>query len=59
MTDGTDTASVVTWKKLLSVVPMPVRNMWCAHTTIDQRAQRHHRGHHQPVAPERAAVRAR
>jgi hypothetical protein len=36
MTDGTETASVVTWKKLLSVVLMPVRNMWCAHTNIDQ-----------------------
>ena len=35
MTDGTDTAIVVTWKKLLSVVPMPVSSMWCAHTTID------------------------
>ena len=36
ITDGTDTTIVVIWKKLLSVVPMPVRNMWCAHTTSDQ-----------------------
>ena len=36
MTDGTDTAIVVTWKKLLSVVLMPVSSMWCAHTSIDQ-----------------------
>ncbi len=36
-TDGIETIIVVIWKKLLSVVPMPVRNMWCAHTSIDMK----------------------
>ena len=35
ITDGIEMIIVVIWKKLLSVVPMPVRNMWCAHTTSD------------------------
>ena len=34
-TDGIEMIIVVTWKNVLSDVPMPLRNMWCAHTTID------------------------
>ena len=32
MIDGTEMIMVVSWKKVLIAVPMPVRNMWCAHT---------------------------
>ena len=35
ITDGIEMIIVVTWKNVLSDVPMPLRNMWCAHTTID------------------------
>ena len=35
MTDGIEMIIVVVWKNALIVVPMPVRNMWCAHTSID------------------------
>ena len=35
MTDGMEMIIVVVWKKALMAVPMPVRNMWCAHTTKD------------------------
>ena len=35
ITDGTEMIIVVVWKKALIVVPMPVRNMWCAHTMND------------------------
>lgn len=35
ITDGTEVIIVVTWKKPLIVGPMPVRNMWCAHTRND------------------------
>ncbi len=30
---------VVVWKNQLSVVPMPVMNMWCAQTTKDMKAR--------------------
>ena len=35
ITDGIEMMNVVTWKNPVSVVPMPVRNMWWAHTIID------------------------
>ena len=34
-TDGIEMIIVVAWKKVAIVVPMPVMNMWCAHTTKD------------------------
>ena len=34
-TDGIEMIIVVTWKNALIVGPMPVRNMWCAHTRND------------------------
>ena len=37
MTDGIEMIIVVVWKKVLIVVPMPVRNMWCAHTMKDMK----------------------
>ncbi len=35
ITEGMEMIIVVVWKKALMTVPMPVRNMWCAHTTKD------------------------
>ena len=35
--DGTEIIMVVSWKKVLMAVPMPVRNMWWAHTTKDMK----------------------
>ena len=35
ITDGMEMIIVVTWKNVLSDVPIPVRNMWCAQTTRD------------------------
>ena len=37
MIDGTEMIMVVSWKKVLMAVPMPVRNMWCAHTMKDMK----------------------
>ena len=37
MIDGTEMIMVVNWKKELITVPMPVRNMWCAHTMNDMK----------------------
>ena len=34
-TDGIDIIIVVNWKNALIVCPIPVRNMWCAHTMKD------------------------
>ena len=33
--DGTEMIIVVAWKNALIAVPMPVMNMWCAHTMND------------------------
>src|SRR6476661_3629066 len=38
-TDGIEMIIVVTWKNELIVVPMPVMNMWWAHTMNDIRNQ--------------------
>ena len=35
MIDGTEIIIVVNWKKELITVPMPVKNIWCAHTIND------------------------
>ena len=35
ITEGIEMIIVVVWKKALIVVPIPVRNMWCAHTMND------------------------
>ena len=40
ITDGIEMIIVVVWKKALIVVPMPVRNMWCAHTTNDMKPRK-------------------
>src|SRR6266550_6336949 len=34
-TDGIEMIIVVVWKNALMVVPIPVMNMWCAHTMND------------------------
>ena len=34
-TDGIEMIIVVVWKNAAIVVPMPVMNMWCAHTMND------------------------
>jgi hypothetical protein len=36
-TDGIEMIIVVVWKNALIVVPMPVMNMWCAHTMKDMK----------------------
>ena len=36
-TDGIEMIIVVVWKNELIVVPMPVRNMWCAQTMNDMK----------------------
>src|SRR5437899_326011 len=36
-TEGMEMIMVVVWKKVLIVVPMPVMNMWWAHTTKGSR----------------------
>jgi hypothetical protein len=35
ITDGTDIIMVVVWKKILIPCPIPVINIWCAHTRND------------------------
>ncbi len=35
MTEGIEMIIVVVWKNVLITVPMPVKNMWCAHTMKD------------------------
>ena len=37
ITDGIEMIIVVAWKNALMVVPMPVRNMWCAQTTNERK----------------------
>ena len=39
-TDGIEMIIVVVWKNALIVVPMPVMNMWCAHTTNDMKPRK-------------------
>ncbi len=34
-TDGIEMIIVVVWKNVAITVPMPVMNMWCAHTMND------------------------
>ena len=34
---GTEMMMVVSWKKALTAVPMPVRYMWCAQTIIERK----------------------
>ena len=53
ITDGIEMMNVVTWKNPVSVVPMPVRNMWWAQTTIDMPPMNSTARDHQPVAPQR------
>src|SRR5438876_11948172 len=52
-TDGIEMIIVVVWKNALMVVPIPVMNIWCAHTmndmnpmntTVDNRARYPHKG---------------
>ena len=40
MIDGTEMIMVVSWKKVLIAVPMPVRNMWWAHTMNDMKPRK-------------------
>ena len=40
MTEGMEIIIVVVWKKLLIVVPMPVMNMWWAHTMKDMKPRK-------------------
>jgi hypothetical protein len=35
MTEGIEMIIVVNWKNALMVLPIPVINMWCAHTIKD------------------------
>ena len=35
--DGIEMIIVVVWKNALIVVPIPVMNMWCAHTMNDMK----------------------
>ena len=37
ITDGIEMIIVVVWKKVLILVPMPVRNIWCAQTPKDRK----------------------
>ena len=39
-TDGIEMIIVVVWKNELIVVPMPVMNMWCAHTMNDMKPRK-------------------
>ena len=39
-TDGIEMIIVVVWKNALIVVPMPVMNMWCAHTMNDMKPRK-------------------
>ena len=39
-TDGIEMIIVVTWKNALMLVPMPVMNMWCAHTMNDMKPRK-------------------
>jgi hypothetical protein len=39
-TEGTEMIIVVAWKKVLSVVPMPVMNMWWAQTMNDMKPRK-------------------
>ena len=39
-TEGMEMIMVVVWKNVLMVVPMPVMNMWCAHTTNDMKPRK-------------------
>ena len=55
MTDGIEMIIVVIWKNALIVVPMPVRNMWCAHTMKDMKPRNEQRVDHHAVAPQRLA----
>ena len=36
-------------------MPMPVMNMWCAHTMNDMKPRKTHRVDHRAVAPQRLA----
>ena len=40
-TDGIEMIIVVVWKNAAIVVPMPVKNMWCAQTTNDMKPRNH------------------
>ena len=39
-TDGIEMIMVVVWKNAAIVVPMPVMNMWCAHTMKDMKPRK-------------------
>ena len=39
-TDGIEMIIVVVWKNAAIVVPMPVMNMWCAHTMNDMKPRK-------------------
>ena len=40
ITDGTEMIIVVVWKNALTTVPIPVRNMLCAHTANDMKPRK-------------------
>ena len=52
-TDGIEMIIVVTWKNALIVVPMPVMNMWCAHTMNDMKPRKTIGVDQRAVAPQR------
>jgi hypothetical protein len=39
-TEGMEMIIVVVWKKAAIAVPMPVMNMWCAHTMKDMKPRK-------------------
>ena len=39
-TDGIEMIIVVVWKNAAIAVPMPVMNMWCAHTMNDMKPRK-------------------
>ena len=39
-TEGIEMIIVVVWKNAAIVVPMPVMNMWCAHTMKDMKPRK-------------------
>ena len=40
ITDGIEIIIVVVWKNAAMVVPIPVRNIWCAQTTNDMKPKK-------------------
>ena len=40
MTDGIEMIIVVVWKNVAIAVPIPVMNMWCAHTMKERKPRK-------------------